>query len=61
MIMRTTVAVIVVVLVIYAAPLVAAIIGFPLTGNLWSLLKLLVAGAAVLYIIRGGPVPPIKL
>jgi hypothetical protein len=54
---RALYAVICVFMVLWLAPLVAAAIGFPLTGAVWALGKALMACIAVLYIIWG-PSPP---
>jgi hypothetical protein len=54
---RALYAVICVFMVLWLAPLVAAAIGFPLTGAVWTLVKAIMACIAVLYIIWG-PTPP---
>jgi len=52
---RALYAVICVSMVVWLAPLVAAAVGFPLTGTLWVLAKAILACLAVLYIIWGPP------
>jgi hypothetical protein len=54
---RALYAVICVFMVLWLAPLVAAAVGFPLTGAVWALAKGIMACLAVLYIIWG-PLPP---
>ncbi len=41
----------------WIAPLVAAAVGFPITGPMWQLVRAVVACIAVLYIVWG-PSPP---
>jgi hypothetical protein len=55
MLWRTLYAVICVSMVLWLAPLVAAALGFPLAGTLWTLTKAIIACLAVLYIIWGPP------
>ena len=50
---RALYAVICVFMVLWLAPLVAAAVGFPLTGATWALVKAIIACIAVLYIIWG--------
>jgi len=50
---RIIIAVICVVLVFALVPLIFQVIGFPLSGALWSILRICIAGIALLYIITG--------
>lgn len=54
---RTIYAVIAVVLLFALIPLVGELVGFPITGNLWAILRLCIGGLAVFYVL-GGPNPP---
>lgn len=51
MLWRLLYAVIVVVLALAIIPVLARILGFPLSGDLWLLARLVIAGLAVLYIL----------
>ena len=55
---RMLIAVIVVLLLFAAVPLFLEIIGFPLAANVWALLRIIIAGLAVLYVVAG-PKPPL--
>jgi len=50
---RLLFAVIAVLILLAAIPLFLDIIGFPLSGNVWALLRIIIAGLAVLYVIAG--------
>lgn len=52
---RTLYMVLCVAMVLWLAPLVAAVIGFPMPLALWTLAKAVLACLAVLYIIWGPP------
>ena len=54
---RTLIAVIAVMLVYALIPPVSRIIGFDVSGDLFIVIKIVVAGLAVFYILRG-PNPP---
>ena len=54
---RVIYAVICVVLLLALVPLLFGLVGFPLAGNVEQILRLCIAGIAVLYIL-GGPPPP---
>jgi hypothetical protein len=54
---RTIYAVIAVVLLFALIPLLFGLVGFPLAGNLWAILRICIAGLAVYYVL-GGPSPP---
>ena len=53
MLMRVLLAVIAVVLTFALLGPVARVVGFPLSSDLMTILRIVVAGLAVLYIIRG--------
>ena len=55
---RMLIAVIVVLLLFAAVPLFLRIVGFPLEGDVWALLRIIIAGLAVLYVVAG-PKPPL--
>lgn len=52
---RVLIAVIAVVLVYALIPPVARVLGFPISGDLWLIVRIVVAGLAIFYIIRGRP------
>ncbi len=54
---RVLIAVIAVVLTFALIPPVARIIGLTLSEDIWTVIRICVAGLAVFYILRG-PVPP---
>ena len=54
---RVIYAVIVVVILLALLPPLFALLGFPMGGALWQVLRICIAGIAVLYIIFG-PGPP---
>lgn len=54
---RVLIAVIAVVLVYALIPPVARIVGFPVDGDVLTVVKVVVAGLAVFYIVRGGSWP----
>lgn len=55
MLWRVLIAVICVVLVLALIPPVFHLIGFGLNGDLWLIMRICMAGIAVLYILRGSP------
>lgn len=52
---RVIYAILCVVLFYWIAPLFADVVGFPLGGSTWTLIKACVAGLAVLYVVFGPP------
>ena len=55
---RVIIAVIAVVILFAAIPLLFQIVGFPLEGPVWALLRICIAGIAVFYVLSGRPVGP---
>lgn len=58
---RILIAVLLVVLLLALIPPVFRLIGFPLNGDLLLILKIVIAGLAILYIVKGPPFPPIAV
>lgn len=58
---RILIAVIACVLAFALIPAVAEVVGFPISDALWKVIRICIAGAAVFYIIRGGPLPWTKV
>lgn len=58
---RILIAVLMVVLLIALLPPVFRLIGFPLSGDLLLVLKIVIAGLAILYVFKGPPFPPIAI
>lgn len=56
-VIRMFYAVIVFVIFVYVTPLFCAVIGLPLAGDVWQLLRILAGCAAVAY-VAFGPAPP---
>lgn len=54
---RIIIAVIIVVLLLALLPPVFALLGIPLAGPLLQILRICIAGLAVLYILKGPPFP----
>lgn len=54
---RVVYAAICVVMFLVIIPLFAQVVGFPLAGALWTLIKVCIACIAVLYVLWG-PAPP---
>jgi len=54
---RVLYAVICVVIALLIIPLFMAVVGFPVSGQLWELIRVVIACLAVLYVFFG-PVPP---
>ncbi len=54
---RMMYAVICVVIALLVIPLFLSVVGFPMSGDVARLIRLLIAGIAVLYVFFG-PVPP---
>jgi hypothetical protein len=54
---RILYAVICVVIFLVIFPLFMAVVGFPMTGQVWELIRMLVACIAVVYVLFG-PAPP---
>jgi len=52
---RVLIAVVVVVVVYALIPPISRIVGFSLSGDVLLVIKVCVAGLAVLYILKGGP------
>lgn len=57
MLWRVVFAAIAVVMLLMILPLFLSVVGFPIEGQLWALLKLCIACIAVLYVLFG-PGPP---
>lgn len=55
---RVIIAVISVVLIYLILPPLFRILGFDLSGDVLALLKVCIAGIALLYILKGPPFPP---
>lgn len=55
LIWRVIIAAICVVMFWMVFPLFAAVVGFPLGGNVWALVRICVACGAVLYVLFGPP------
>lgn len=58
MLWRILLAVICVVLVYAILPPFARIVGFELSGDLLTVVRVVIAGLAVLYVLKGPPFPP---
>ncbi len=54
---RVVYAAVCVVMFVLIAPLFLSVVGFPIQGNLWNLIRLCVACIAVLYVFFGPPPP----
>ena len=54
---RVVIAVIVVLALFKGVPLFAEIVGFPIAGNVWELFRVVIAVAAVLYVLVGKTPP----
>jgi len=54
---RVLIAVICVVLIFAILPPFFRIVGFPLNGDLFLILRIAIAGIAVLYVLKGNPIP----
>lgn len=54
---RVIYAVLCVVMFVMVVPLFASVVGFPLAGNVWELIRICIGCIAVLYVIFG-PAPP---
>jgi hypothetical protein len=54
---RVVYAVICVVLALAIIPLFAQVVGFPIGGPLWELIRICIAGIAVVYAFFGGQPP----
>ncbi len=55
---RVIYAVLAVVILFQVIPLLFSIVGFPLGGDVWAILRVCIAGIAVFYVL-GGPEPRI--
>jgi len=55
---RVLFAIVAVVVVMALVPPIFRIIGLPLSADLWLIVRVCVAGLALLYILRGGPKIP---
>lgn len=58
LLMRIIIAVVCVVLLLAVLPPFFGIVGFTPSGDVWTVLKICIAGLAVLYVIRGTPIAP---
>ena len=54
---RIIYAVICVILLLAALPLFFTVVGFHVAGPLWQLVRICIVGIAVLYVLRGRPLP----
>ncbi len=55
---RILIAVVAVLLISALIPPVARVIGFPVDGDVLLIVRLVVAGLALFYILKGPPFPP---
>ncbi len=55
--LRMLYALICVVIFLVVFPLFMSVVGFPITGQVWALIRMLVACIAVVYVLFG-PTPP---
>ncbi len=54
---RVIIAVICTVLILAVLPPFFHVVGFTLSGDVWLILRICIAGLAVLYVIKGPPFP----
>jgi len=54
---RIIIAVICVVILLGILPPLFRVVGFDISGDIWTILRICIAGIAVLYVVRGNPFP----
>lgn len=59
LLLRTILAVVAVVMLFFLIPVVFRVVGMPLSADVWTILRVCIAGLALLYIIAGKHVPPL--
>ncbi len=60
MLWRVIIAVVCVVIIYALIPPFMRIVGFDISGDVMTIIKVCVAGLAVLYVIKGPPFPPLS-
>ena len=55
---RVLIAVIAVVLLLAILPPFFRIVGFDLSGDVWTITRVVIAGLAIFYVLSGRPFPP---